>query len=314
MSNLLRTRIVPAAVIALTLAQPAVGHASCGAAFCAVNSNWDIQGAWTEPGMRLDLRYEYVDQDQPRNGSEKVSDDEIKTVNRNLVATLDYTLDQTWGLSVQLPVTDRAHAHVDNHHGTQYYDAWDFTGLGDARLLGRYRSLLDGGAWGLTTGLKLPTGDIDKTNSEGKIAERTLQPGSGTTDLLAGAYLNRQILIGAKPAAWFVQVQAQLPLTERAEFQPGNQLFFDAGASYPATDRLSALLQLNAHIKGRDRGAEAEPDDSGGRFVSLSPGLGYAVNRHLRIYGFVQMPVYQHVNGVQLTADRSLVAGINYRL
>ena len=77
---------------------------------------------------------------------------------------------------------------------------------------------------------------------------------------------------------------------------------------------MSALLQLNAHIKGRDRGAEAEPDDSGGRFVSLSPGLGYAVNRHLRIYGFVQMPVYQHVNGVQLTADRSLVAGINYRL
>lgn len=321
MSNLFNARVVPAAVMALALAQPSIGHASCGAAFCAVNSNWDIQGAWTEPGVRLDLRYEYVDQNQPRSGSDKVSvgqiplhHDEIKTVNRNLVATLDYTLDRTWGLSVQLPVTDRTHAHVHNHHGAQIYDAWDLAGLGDMRLLGRYRSLLDGGAWGLTAGFKLPTGDIDKTNSAGKLAERTLQLGSGTTDLLAGVYLNRQVLIGTRPAAWFVQTQAQLPLAERADFQPGNQLFVDAGVSYPVTDRLSGLLQLNAHIKGRDSGGEAEPEDSGGRFVSLSPGLGYALTRQLRIYGFVQVPVYQHVNGVQLTADRSLVVGINYRL
>jgi len=40
--------------------------ASCGTAFCMVNTNWNVQGVWTEPGLRLDLRFEYIDQDQPR--------------------------------------------------------------------------------------------------------------------------------------------------------------------------------------------------------------------------------------------------------
>ena len=41
-----------------------------------------------------------------------------------------------------------------------------------------------------TFGLKLPTGKYDVTNDEGEQAERTLQPGTGTTDLLLGYYWN----------------------------------------------------------------------------------------------------------------------------
>ena len=32
-------------------------YASCGAAFCTLNTHWETQGAWTDSGMRLDLRY-----------------------------------------------------------------------------------------------------------------------------------------------------------------------------------------------------------------------------------------------------------------
>jgi len=40
------------------LALPALpASASCGAAFCSLNTNWDVQGAVTEPGLRADLRY-----------------------------------------------------------------------------------------------------------------------------------------------------------------------------------------------------------------------------------------------------------------
>ena len=48
-------------------------HASCGAAFCMVNTGFSASGVWTEPGTRLDLRYEYIDQDQPLHGKDKVS-------------------------------------------------------------------------------------------------------------------------------------------------------------------------------------------------------------------------------------------------
>lgn len=30
--------------------------ASCGSAFCSVNTNWDLHSAVSEPGARVDLR------------------------------------------------------------------------------------------------------------------------------------------------------------------------------------------------------------------------------------------------------------------
>ena len=85
------------------------------------------------------------------------------------------------------------------------------------------------------------------------------------------------------------------------------------GYRYSATDRLTLMLQLNALYKDRDKGDEAEPDDSGGKFVFVSPGLSYVVVKNVQLYGFVQLPVYQYVNGVQLTADWAAVAGISTR-
>jgi len=66
-------------------------------------------------------------------------------------------------------------------------------------------------------------------------------------------------------------------------------------------------------FRGRDSGAEAEPEDSGGDFAFIGPGLSYSLGRDTQLYGFVQVPLYQYVNGVQLTADWSLVAGLATR-
>ena len=72
-------------------------YASCGSAVCVVDTHWNLQGFAPERGLRLDLRYEYIDQDQPMAGSDKVTvgqiqrhHDEIRTINRNYLGTLDY--------------------------------------------------------------------------------------------------------------------------------------------------------------------------------------------------------------------------------
>ena len=73
------------------------------------------------------------------------------------------------------------------------------------------------------------------------------------------------------------------------------------------------MVQLNALIKGRDSGLQAEQEGSCGKFLFASPGVSYAVTKSLQIYGFVQKPIYQYVNGVQLTADWSAVVGVSAR-
>ncbi len=307
-------------LVATLLATAVDANAGCGAAFCSLNTNWDVQGVWTESGGRFDLRYEFIDQDQPRAGTDKVSvgeiprdHDEVQTINRNIVAVFDYTFDPNWGIRAQLPVMDRSHLHIDTDGGGQIPESWSFTELGDAFVVGRYqftRSPGHAGAFGLQFGVKLPTGKFDMANDEGEVAERSVQPGSGTTDAILGAYYNAPL---GNRATWFTDLVWQAPLNERDEYKPGNRIGFDIGASYPWTRTINLQLQLNTQWKGRDAGANADSEDSGGTFVQLSPGMSVALGDKTQLYGFVQVPLYQNVNGVQLTADWSVAAGLSHR-
>jgi hypothetical protein len=154
----------------------------------------------------------------------------------------------------------------------------------------------------------LPTSKHVVANDYGDVAERSFQPGTGTTNLLIGAYHREALpLINS---SWFVQTQVQLPIDSRADFKPGKPLGIDLGYRYDATAKLGLMLQLNYHVKTRDSGAQAEPEDSGSRILSLSPGASFAIS-NAQIYAFLQKPIYQSVNGVQLTAEWLAVAGIS---
>lgn len=87
----------------------------------------------------------------------------------------------------------------------------------------------------------------------------------------------------------------------------------DLGIRKALDDKLRGLLQLNMVVKRRDRGNEAEPEDSGSRQAFVSPGLSYALADNIQIYGFYQHPIYQNVNGVQLIARRAFIVGLSGR-
>ena len=67
------------------------------------------------------------------------------------------------------------------------------------------------------------------------------------------------------------------------------------------------------HEQGRDSGAEAEPDDSGGQYFFISPGVSVSVTPQVQIFALAQLPIYQYVNGGQLTASWGATAGIGWR-
>jgi hypothetical protein len=288
-------------------------QASCGAAFCPINTSWDVLGRWAEPGARFDLRYEAITQDQPRAGTRNLGvgeiprhHDEVRTRNRNWIATFDYAFSADWGLSASLPLVDRDHEHIHNHRGAKLLETWGFTAAGDARVLGRY-----GQASGVNFGLKLPTGDFSVRNSANQLAERSLQPGTGTTDLLLGAYTAGDL--PWQGASWFTQALLQLPLNERGGYKPGERIGVDGGLRYDIDDRWSLMLQANLLWRGKDSGRQAEPADTGGTALWIGPGVSYGVTRDLRLYAYVQAPLYQYVNGVQLVAAKAGVVGVSAR-
>lgn len=291
-------------------------NASCGAAFCSLNSGLEAQDIGNDRGTLFDLRYEHIMLDQPRSGSsrlrvgEAVQDhDEVRTRNDNVVATLDYAFTPQWGITARLPYVDRRHTHIRHDPTQDVLERWHLTGFGDMQVTARYalhRDLFGGS--GVRAGLKLPTGKFHETNADGERAERSLQPGSGTTDVVVGGYYTRAMVPHRLNA--FGQLSLQAPLTGREAYRPGPQFTADFGVRYSLFSRTTALAQINAIYKSRDRGDRSEPRDSGGRYVFFSPGLSHALPRDWQIYSYAQLPLYQYVNGVQLTAKWTAVAGL----
>ncbi len=307
--------------IALLVTAGAV-QASCGSAFCVLNTNWSTQGVASEPGaFRLDERFEFVDQEHLQSGTKRISqaDDtadttELRTINRNWVSTLDYALAKNWMVSASLPVVDRSHSHIADPTGAATFEKWDFTKVGDTRVLGMYRFDNEKNpvvTQGLIFGVKLPTGSYRISNADGAIAERALQPGTGSTDAVLGGYYSAPGI--HQDSSWFVQALYQQAVSTKEQYKPGNQFQLNVGYRHPLGHNWQALLQVNSLIKGKDSGANAERDLSGSKSVFLSPGLIYSLTHDLQLYGFVQLPIYRFYNGIQLSVDWAFVAGATMR-
>jgi len=306
-------------------------HASCGTTFCSVNTNWD-EHSLGQKGWSADVRYSFSHADQLRSGTDKISADtanageveNVGTYNSSVTTSLSYTINEHWGTTVIIPYINRTHEHnIGPYSGATPADHEKFhaSALGDIKILGRYRWTLNeesNAGVGVKFGLKLSNGkkDITLQNSVDVPEEVSLQPGNGSSELIVGVFW--QQADSKSDWSWFAQGSLQTSVKSDDAFKPGNQINLDGGSRYAVSHAVSALLQINAQINRADSGDSAALTEngaasSGGRAISLSPGISYAMTRHNQIYGLVQLPIYQYVNGEQLTPSASYAVGFNHR-
>ncbi len=69
----------------------------------------------------------------------------------------------------------------------------------------------------------------------------------------------------------------------------------DVGGRYDLAQNVALLLQLNALWRGRDSGEQAEPEDSGGKYLFLSPGISVMVARNVQLFAIAQLPLYASI-------------------
>jgi hypothetical protein len=312
----LAATIAPTALTALSTA----AQASCGSTFCTLMTDRYAQGSG-EPhlGWSADLRIEAVTQKQLRRGTQNLDASDVTgeeaierhTRNLNMVTTLGYGIDSQWSVQMRLPFVRRDHLHdlIDEGSGLPSTpEQWRFTKLGDVQATVRREFVADGGAasWALFGGLKLPTGSIKVINSDGSRAERALQPGSGTTDLVLGVAGRRTLGLNN---ALIGQASFTQALNSREEYKPGQRIELSAGLSHAYSPDLGTVLQINLRHRGRDGGLQAEPELSGSTTLDLSPGVTLGVGTASTLYAYVQLPLYQKVNGIQLVPRSALALG-----
>ena len=315
--------LIPAAraVAALLLAAASADALACSACGCTLNADWATQGLTSRTGLTADLRIDWFDQDDLRSGTGRVNraslqlpnDEEIQqhTINRNTTLTLDYGLDANWGVTLMLPWLDRRHATIAA--GDTGISSSRSSSIGDVRVLARYMGLSEEKDWGLQFGLKLPTGDshgvdFDAGPQQGEMVDRGLQPGTGSTDLLAGAFKFGAI---GETADWFGQALLQIPVASDRAFKPGIGANLTAGVRWRGLGAVVPQMQFNSRLEKRETGSEADAPNSGATLVYFSPGATFTVSERTSVYLFGQVPVYQRVNGMQLEPKWSLSAGVH---
>lgn len=317
-----RRRAFAATALALLAPLPRLATA-CSTCGCSLNSDWSSQGYATSTGLHLSLREDYFDQSQLYRGGDRVArsslgfprEEEVqrKTINRNTLLGADYNLSRYWGVSLQLPYFSRDHQTIAE--GDTAISGSSTRGLGDLRVVAHYQGLRADAGLGLQFGLKLPTGrftqDFDSGPQAGARLDRGLQRGTGTTDALLGAYTFGYL---GSSIGYFAQAMAQIALDARSGFRPGNALNVNLGLRYLDAGRFVPQLQLNLHGEQRESGAQADRPNSGAVLAYLSPGLGVKLSPRLDVFAFVQLPLYQHVNGLQIEPRRLWSLGLQYRL
>jgi len=294
---------------------------ACSSCGCTLNSDWASQGYHTASGFSIDLRQDYYDQDQLRSGTSVVSKSslelpneqevQLRTTNRNTLLSLDYGISRTWGVHLQLPYFNRSHDTIPE--GETEISHSHSSSLGDVRFMVRYQGFSPDVGIGVEAGLKLPTGGTNVRFSsgpaQGELVDRGLQPGTGATDLLVGVHHFGTL---GTHLGYSTQAVLQQPLNSHDAFKVGTALNLNAGLRYLYLPYIDPQLQFNVRIEGRETGTAADRDNSGATLMYLSPGATVYANLHWQVYGFVQLPVYQRVNGLQIQPSKFYSVGVHY--
>ncbi len=316
---------------------------SCATCGCTVNSD-AAMGYSTASGFRLNLEYTYINQDELRGGTSTATPADVvnnpsnpslgggeierQTINHYLTLGASYRPNADWNFNLLVPYVVRDHTTYGNQNEpyTPSESAPDqisgahVSNLGDVKLIANYQGLLATHALGLQLGVKLPTGQYGSAvnfydgPNVGTPLDTSLQAGTGSTDVIVGAYYFRAV---SENFAAFGNVQFQSAVAHKLntpgnDYRPGNTTTVSFGLRYEQNPQWIPQLQLNLSRKTADQGALADTTDTAGTVAYLSPGITAQILQALHAYTVLQFPVYSNLSGYQLFPHWTATLGLSY--
>jgi hypothetical protein len=324
----MNTSINRLAVAGLLLSIAPVSAWACATCGCVLSAD-AAMGYSTSVGWRLNLQYDYLHQDELRSGTRTAAgvpdgnELERETLNRYFTVGLSYNPSASWNIDVRLPYVVRTHSTYGEFDSTQPLP--DLSGsrsssLGDIKLVASYQGLLPTHNLGFQLGVKLPTGhygtdvNFNSGPDAGTPLDASLQPGTGSTDLIVGAYYFQAV---SQTLDFIANGQFQGAVAHRQnesgnDYRPGNSTTVSFGLRYVSNPQWVPQLQVNLLRKEADQGALADTTGSAGTVAYVSPGMTARVFGNLHVFGFAQIPVYSKLEGYQLFPRWTVSVGASY--
>jgi hypothetical protein len=272
------------------------------------------------------MQYNFESQSQNYSGFNKAPADtnHDKLVQTStMIAGLQYFWNEKWGFQVLVPSantlyryaphsgdhagetaeahTDEGHAeeaHAEEHQGEKVVTK-QWWAMGDIRLNAIWTGLTKDQSTGINLGVKLPSGNWTQPN-----VERSVQVGTGSTDILFGFYHRHRITSDAL-WSWYSQAQLDAPVISQGGYTPGIAVDVATGVYYSGLSlgklKIRPIGQAIFTTVGSDSGPNASGQNNGFQQLSLAPGIEFEVHP-VRLYADVALPVMNNVSGNQLIA------------
>jgi hypothetical protein len=253
-------------------------------------------------------------------GKRTVGDATRQRLTQSLLLETGYSISDHFHLSILFTYVFQS--RIISVPGGKNKDA--LHGIGDAVMLMTY-STGDGigQKWELMLGggPKLPLGRSDMSRSDGILYNADLQPGSGAWDAIVWGLLSRQGIIRPSANLSLRMIYRFTGVKDNylgfTNYRFGNELQVITGIS----DQViigNELFNPSMLIRYRStrpdlQGGEEFPN-TGGRWVFLVPGLVYQSSPDFHASLAVEIPVYSYLQGVQLTTDFRISAGLYFRI
>ncbi|MCX8493269.1 MAG: hypothetical protein ORN23_03445 [Chthoniobacterales bacterium] len=277
------------------------------------------------------MQYNFESQSQNYSGFNKAPADtnpDKLVQTSTMIAGLQYFWNEKWGFQVLVPSantlyryaphngdhageTAEAHAeeahaeeghaeeaHAEEHQGEKVVTK-QWWAMGDIRLNAIYTGLSKDQSTGINLGVKLPSGNWTEPN-----VERSVQVGTGSTDILFGFYHRHRITSDAL-WSWYSQAQLDAPVISQGGYTPGIAVDVATGVYYSGLSlgklKIRPIGQAIFTTVGSDSGPNASGQNNGFQQLSLAPGIEFEVHP-VRLYADVALPVMNNVSGNQLIA------------
>jgi hypothetical protein len=325
-------RFAIAAALATAGLAPPAALANCGAENCP----FVRRGLGNEYGrLSFDLRLQEITQDQLWEGSSETTLDqviagaeahgevELYTKTRSWVGEVRGAINDRVSVVATLPFLEREHHHWLRHtpvYNPLFLDVWNYQGLGDLSVVGRYdvRRGAAGTGLSLLGGLKLPTGRRhvpDETRDNfgyESTLEPSVRPGTGSTDWIVGASGSRALpWRRALPLA--ASVLAKFNTRGTDNFRVGNELQVGLAGGWAPIARLTLLGQVNYSRHGSDVSADpSEAAHTGMRSLYLTPGVSVNVAGGVSLYGLYQVRVWGESDEATVVAKSHALIGTSF--
>ncbi|MCK4749125.1 MAG: hypothetical protein KAT15_18860, partial [Bacteroidales bacterium] len=274
-----------------------------------------VRGSW-----QFSFSYDYNRMTTLMEGNREIVNDSRKRF------THSFLLETAWSITDNVSLSGlftwvsqtRTVVFLGNQNTDQLH------GIGDAIILLTWKLIGDPSRrWELLAGIgpKIPLGKSDMRSSSGYRYNADLQPGSGAWDGVGWGLLSRSGLY--RPTSnlslrfIYRYTGTNNNYLGHSSYRFGNELQLIAGISDQlilGSQILDPSILLRFRMAGEDKtGGDILPN-TGGRWLYLIPGLVYhpGPRIHVRLAG--EIPIYNYLEGIQLTSDFRITTGIYFRI